>query len=403
MLWALRRPVLPLSVLLLILIDPSWAASAPSEGSSYQHHIAQGRYLLEQGLTGQAIAEFEAAALMPDASRDGQLHFLLAHSYYEQDRVEDAIYAIRKARSIASPMGDFSDEMKGLFSFLEATFTLVHLVGAGPDARLPEPVTPLLDPKLKRILEQALTFLRAPGHEGPIDVFLPVGAYRLGGHIVELQPQRKKRLDLRATTGASARAGVYGEGRSAGPPYGLGSLMLQMGFAGLYLQGEGGVWGRFLVGWMCRFVNGRLALRFAGDFGARPIERLQGEQNVKTPLGITAGAQLGIGPVLRPSAKVSITPWVSWNASYAHPISIALPLSYRGPRHYFVHGPDLEVVVGFLPHATARVRQTVPVEPVVGLRVFLRDHRPLALGEQDDARPHLTAGAGVEFGLRVGG
>ena len=385
------------------LLEASLAASAPAEPSSYQHHIAQGRYLLEQGLTNQAISEFESASQMPDANRDAGLHFLLAHSYYEQDRVEDAIPAIRKAQSSASPRGDFTDEMSGLLAFLESTFTLVHVVGAGPEARLPEPVTPLLDPKLKRILEQVLSFLRAPGHEGPVEVFLPVGAYRLGGHIVELKAARKKRLDLRATTGASSRAGVYGEGRSVGPPDGLGSLLLQMGVAGLHLQGEGAVWGRFLVGWMCRFVNGRLALRFAGDFGARPIERLQGEQNVTTPLGMTAGVQLAIGPVFRPTAKVSITPWIGWSASYAHPIAIALPLSYQGPRHYFVHGPDLEVLVGFLPRANAPSRRAVPVEPVVGLRVFLRDHRPLGLEQQDDARPHLTAGAGVEFGLRVGG
>jgi hypothetical protein len=390
-------------MLLFFLLEASVAVSAPAQGSSYQHHIAQGRYLLEQGLTNQAILEFEAAALMPDAKHDVGLHFLLAHSYYEQDRVEDAIPAIRNARRISSARGDFTEEMRGLLSFLEATFTLVRVVGAGPEARLPEPVTPLLDPKIKRILEEALNFVRAPGHEGPVEVFLPVGAYRLGGHIVELQAERKQKLDLRATTGASSRAGVYGEGRSVGPPYGMGSLLLQMGFAGLYLQGEGAVWGRFLVGWMCRFVNGHLGLRFAGDFGARPIERLQGEQNVKTPLGMTAGIQLAAGPVFRPTAKISITPWIGWNASYAHPIAIALPTSYQGPRHYFVHGPDLEVLVGFLPRSPASGRRAVPVEPVVGLRIFLRDHHPLGLEQQDDARPHLTAGAGVEFGLRVGG
>ena len=81
---------------------------------------------------------------------------------------------------------------------------------------------------------------------------------------------------------------------------------------------------------------------------------------------------------------------------------ISLPSGYHGPVHYLVHGPDIELLFGFPPRKPVASRG-VPVEPVVGLRVFLREHRPLGLEEQDDLRPHLTAGAGVEFGLRVGG
>ena len=177
---------------------------------------------------------------------------------------------------------------------------------------------------------------------------------------------------------------------------------MQVGVAGLYLQGEAGAWGRFLVGWMCRFAKDRLALRFAGSFGTRPIERLQGESNASTPLGLAAGIQLAAGPVLRPGARLAITPWFAWNLSYGHPMGISLPSSYQGPIHYLVHGPDIEVLFGFPPKKAVSSRG-VPVEPVVGLRMFLREHRPLGLEEQDDSLPHLTAGAGVEFGLRVGG
>lgn len=397
------RAGLPAAIFLICLCDLSHASSSSLERSSYEHHLAQGRYFFEQGLKAQALVEFEAASQMPEAKRSAELHFLLAHSYYDLDRVGEALSAIRKARSTASK-GDASYEAMGeLLTFLESTFTRVTVVGAGEEARLPEPVAPLLDPRLKRIFEQTIDFLKAPVHEeGVVEVFLPVGAYRLGGHIVELRPQQKKRLDLRPSTGARSLAGVYGEGHSSGPPDGLGSLMVQIGVAGLYLQGEGGAWGRFLVGWMCRFAKDRLALRFAGSFGARPIERLQGESNATTPLGLNAGIQLAAGPVLRPGARLALTPWFAWNVSYGRPIEISLPSGYHGPVHYLVHGPDIELLFGFPPRKPAASRG-VPVEPVVGLRVFLREHRPLGLEEQDDSRPHLTAGAGVEFGLRVGG
>jgi len=340
---------------------------------------------------------------MPEGNRSAELHFLLAHSYYDLDRISEAMSSVRTARSIATKRDPSYEEMGELLSFLESTFTKVTVVGAGQEARLPEPVVALLDPRLKRIFEKTIEFLAAPVHEGNVEVYLPVGAYRLGGHIVELRAQQKSRLDLRPSTGARALAGVYGEGHSSGPPDGFGSLLLQMGVAGLYVQGEGGVWGRLLVGWMCRFAKDRFALRFAGSFGARPIERLQGESSASTPLGITAGIQLAAGPVLRPGPRLAITPWFSWNLGYGHPIEISLPPSYRGPVHYLIHGPEFEVLFGFPPRDKGLSSRAVAVEPVVGLRVFLREHRPLGLAEQDDSRPHLTAGAGVEFGLRVGG
>jgi hypothetical protein len=370
--------------------------------SSFQHHLVQGRFLLEEGRPGQALSEFEVAAQMDEGAGNAELQYLLAHSYYATDRIEQAVPAIRRARAIAVPQGAFSAEIADLHDFLVASFAEVTVIGAGPEARLPEPVVPLIDPKLKRIFERTIEFLRAPVHRGSFEIYLPVGAYRLGGHIVELGPDREARLDLRATTGRTA-SGVYGEGRSSGPPGGLGSLMLQLGASGYYQQGEGGGGGRLQVGWLCRFLEGRLGVRFGLEAALTRLERLQREDGVATPLGPSVSIQLGVAPVFDLGPRVLLSPWFTWSVGYGHPIESALPQGYLGPVHYLVHGPDLEVLFGFPPRRQAPGRRTLSVEPVVGLRVLFREAIPLGLEEFEDRRPHVTVGGGVEFGLRIGG
>ena len=397
---------IPHALLATCMLAACWpgalrAAQASPAASSFQHHLVQGRFLLEEGLPAQALKQFEAAVQMDEGPGNSELQFLLAHSYYATDRIEQAVPAIRRARAIAAPLGMFSAEMVQLYDFLVASFAEVTVIGAGPEARLPEPVAPLLDPKLKRIFERTIEFLRAPVHSGSFEIYLPVGAYRLGGHIVELAADREARLDLRATTGRTA-SGVYGEGRSSGPPDGLGSLMLQLGASGYYQQGSGGGGGRLQVGWLCRFLEGRLGFRFGLEAALSRLERLQREDGVATPLSPSVSIQLGIAPVFELGPKVILSTWLTWTVGYGHPIESSLPPGYLGPVHYLVHGPDLEVLFGFPPPRPTRAR-LLPVEPVVGLRVLFREAIPLALEEFEDRRPHLTVGAGVEFGLRIGG
>jgi len=396
----------PRAALVVLALALLWSlplhAAEPGETSSFQHHLVQGRFLLEEGQLTGALAEFEAAAEMPQARRNAELHYLLARVYYATDRVSEAMPSILRARTLAMQQGTFEDEMVGLYEFLVATFARVTVVGAGPEAKVPEPVVPILDPKLKRIYEHTVQYLRAPIHDASVVVYLPVAAYRLGGHIVELKAERNMRLDLRATTGQAA-SGVYGEGRSVGPPAGLGSLLLQLGVHGFYQQGAGGVGGRFQAGWMCRFVGGHLALRVAAELGLGGIERLHSANEVKTLFGISAAAQVGVGPVFVLSPRVALTPWFSWSVGYGHPMEVELPTDYEGPVHYLIHGPDLEVLFSFAARRSTARNAGAMVEPVVGLRVLFRESRPLGIAEYEDARPHLTVGGGVEFGLRIGG
>ena len=189
-----------------------------------------------------------------------------------------------------------------------------------------------------------------------------------------------------------------------GPPVGMGSLLLQGGLYGFYQQGEGGAGGHFKAGWMCRFLEGRLALRVAGEVGIGGLERLEGKDVAKSPLGVTASIQLGVGPVLRLAPRLVLTPWLAWNLGYGHPIGVVLPEGYQGPVHYLIHGPDLEFLLAFAPPAVRGTRRDeVMVEPVLGLRVLFREVRPLGLEPHEDRRPHLALGGGVEFGLRIGG
>ena len=143
----------PRAALVVLALALLWSlplhAAEPGETSSFQHHLVQGRFLLEEGQLTGALAEFEAAAEMPQARRNAELHYLLARVYYATDRVSEAMPSILRARTLAMQQGTFEDEMVGLYEFLVATFARVTVVGAGPEAKVPEPVVPILDPNFK--------------------------------------------------------------------------------------------------------------------------------------------------------------------------------------------------------------------------------------------------------------
>ncbi|MBJ94308.1 MAG: hypothetical protein CMP23_07480 [Rickettsiales bacterium] len=378
-----------------------WASSGLADvplQSSFAHHMAQGRYLLGGGLYAQALAEFEAAETYPEAEAEAELFLMTAIASYELDRVDEAIPALRRAIHIAMVHGGTTDRMVELSQFLESSFVEITAVGAGPDARLPVPVQPLLDPKLKRVLSRAVEQLIAPGPEAERRVYLPVTAYRIGVHIVELKAGAAAVVDLSPTTGVRTDAGVYGEGRAKAVPAVDAAMLVQLGLAAIGLQGEPGTCTRLLIGVQLKQAARGLFVRLAGQVSMRPVERLRGDGIDSSPAGLSFGFLGGLGLRRQLTPKLALVSGFGWSIGYARPLQFALPSGYRGPIDYLVQGPDVELSALFLPR---RPVAGTMVEPMVGLRLLLRLHHPSSAMD-DEQKVHLVAGLGVELGLRFG-
>ena len=202
--------------LALLLVGVACALPAPAaaqEESSFSHRMAQGRFFLEQGLLQQALAEFEAASLLPEGTTDVAVHQLIARTRYKLGQVGGAVESARTAAALQERL---APEFAEFHEFLTTRFGKVLVVGArAEDAERPEPVSPLLDPELKRAFEAAMNRLDGGG-SGSTSIYLPVGSYRVAGHIVEVKPTTATRMDLRPSVGVGGTGGVYGERRGGG-------------------------------------------------------------------------------------------------------------------------------------------------------------------------------------------
>ncbi len=191
-------------VLVLLLVG-----GAVAEERSLSHLVAQGKFFLEAGRPAQAMAEFEAAVATEEGRLDAEAHGLLARAAYEAGSLGAAVEAINKAQALAQ--GRLAPRLAELHEHLTTRFTKVLIVGGGqPDSERIEPSSPLLDPELKRAFDAAMQRLQAPAQAGSTSVYLPVGTYRLRGHLVEIRAGEVPRLDLRGSVGAAGH-GVYGE------------------------------------------------------------------------------------------------------------------------------------------------------------------------------------------------
>lgn len=390
----------------LLLAAPALAAEGSS--TSFSHRMAQGRFLLDGGLAAQAVVEFQQASAMEAGRTNAEVHHLLARAAWLAGQVPRAMEAVRRAWALAD--GRAEPELASLHEFLTTRFGKVLVIGGGSeDARLPEPAVPLLDPELKRVFEAALRQLQGTD-SGSTSVYMPVGAYRVGPHLVEVSASGTTTLDLRPTVGVTA-SGVYGESAQpratgprpppppAAPPASPGDappLQHHLAIAGSGAigrqQGDPVGQGEVVVGWE-PWVAGVLAVRVGAVVGLQRLERIQTEGGA--PLGGLVGAHLGVGGLGPLPGGASMGPWLSWQVAYGRPMAEGLPANYPGPGAYTLHGPDLAARIA-LPSAG-------PMRGVVEVGARLREYLPRGAERGMDEPPHLSVGGGLTLTLLVGG
>ncbi|MCO4768756.1 MAG: hypothetical protein KDA24_01910 [Deltaproteobacteria bacterium] len=370
--------------------------------------MAQGRFFLQSGQARQALAEFEAAALLPEGQAAAELHEQIARTRYSLGELAGAVEAAKTAAAL-SPRLD--PEFAEFHDFLTSRFGKVLIIGGtAAGATRPAPATPLLDPELKRAFEAARQRM-SELEDGSTSIYLPVGSYRVGAHIVEVVAKGVTRMDLRPSVESSG-SGVYGERKSedkartrrparspapkkaspvVAPPPPSGGLMIQTGGAGFAQQGNAGASARFLVGAQLGVANERLLLDAALLLGVTRGERLRGASGAP-PAG-QVGVRLEIAAAF-PAGPIALGPLLAWSFAGAGAAAALLPDGYAGPAAYLVQGPELGVrIAGAKPGAA--------VQPVLALYAFASESSPVGARSAGDAKPHLTAGGGFDVGVRV--
>jgi hypothetical protein len=384
----------PIAAVCLLLAAPGLAANEVE--TSFSHRLAQGRFLLEQGMNAQALIEFRAAAKMPTGRSNPEVHTLVARTAYLLGDVASAVDAVRTAKAVTE--GTATPELAELHDFLTSRFGKVLVIGAGSQgASVPEPAVPILDPPTKRAYSFAIDRLAAPATTGSTSIWLPVGSYRVGGLLIEVRAEGTTRMDLRGGVG-DAGGGVYGETRSRGGrgPGLEASLAVRVGGMGLGQQGNGTGGGRFLLAMEAQLPD-VLGFRVGGGLAVTRAERLVAVTSA--PAALRPFVQGGVGGLI-PIGPVRFAPWVVFELGYTRPLEAGLPAGYQGPYEYLVFGPDLETRL-LLP--TTETAAGLEITPEFTLRLVVRETRPLGVAADDDARPHLTIGAGFDVGLRFGG
>ena len=398
-----------LATALVVLAAPG-AAMADGDGSaplsSFSHRMAQGRFFLDAGQAREALAEFEAAALLPDGQSRAEVHQLIARTRYELGEIGGAVEAAKTAAALA---GRLEPKFAEFHEFLTSRFGKVLVIGANVEgASEPEPATPLLDPELKRAFVAAKANLVAR-EDGSSSIYLPVGSYRVGAHIVEVVAKGVSRMDLRPSVGSSG-SGVYGErrkeerrgmkkparrtpskGKFSPPPPPSGAFLLVGGGSGYAQQGNAGAAARLLVGVELDALGGGLVLDASLQAGILRAERFQGE--ISAPPAGLVGGRFAMAGALPVGTRMRFGPLLAWSIGVAGAAPSLLPGQYCGPSAYLVQGPE----VGLRVAGDARSR----VRPVLAMYGFVTESTPVGATLPDDARPHLTFGGGFDVGVRV--
>jgi hypothetical protein len=379
----------------VVLAGPVLAEEAAT--TSFSHRMAQGRFLLDGGLPLQAMVEFQKASEMEVGRGNAEVHHLLARAAWQAGSPPVAMEAIRRAHALAGPRPD--PELLSLHEFLTTRFAKVLVIGgSGSDARTPEPAVPLLDPELKRIFEAALAEIAAP-QGGSTSVYLPVGAYRVGSHLIEVTAGLTTTMDLRPSVGVTA-AGVYGEGSdsrggggSAPPALAVSHrAMVSGGGAGFQQQGDAAGSARLLVGWE-PWLAEVAGLRVAFGVGALRLERIQ--EGGGTPSGVLLEGHVAAGALIPLPGDAAIGPWFGFNAGWSHTVDATLPDGYEGPVAYSVFGPDLSLRVVLPPQG--------PIQGGLEVGALFREFTPIAAPRDSDDLPHFGVGGGASFSLLIGG
>ncbi len=398
--------VLFAAALMVTAVPAAAMADGSAHLSSFSHRMAQGRFFLDAGQARQALAEFEAAVLLPDGQARAEVHQLIARTRYELGQIRGAVEAAKTAAALTDRL---EPEFAEFYDFLTSSFGKVLVIGAKVEgASEPEPATPLLDPELKRAFGAAKANLAAL-EEGSSSIYLPVGSYRVGDHIVEVVAEGVARMDLRPSVGSSG-SGVYGERRKedrrgtkkpgwstppkrkgAPLPSPSGAFLISGGGSGYGQQGNASAAARLLVGAELGASTGRLVFDVSLQAGMLRAERFQGGPSAP-PAGLVGGriAVAGAFPV---GTGLRLGPMLAWSIGVAGAAPSLLPDQYGGPSAYLVQGPE----VGLRVAADARSR----ARPVLVMYGFVTESTPVDATLLADTRPHLSVGGGLDVGVRV--
>lgn len=394
------------AALLCLAMSVGTAIAEDLPATSFSHRMAQGQFFLKAGLAKQALAEFEAAVLLPEGQGEPTVHQLLARTRY---RLGELAGAVESARTAAALSVRLDPGFAGFHGFLTTRFGKVLIIGGSAEGAVrPEPAMPLLDPELKRAFESAKAELDHMG-DGSTSIYLPVGSYRVGGHIVEVSAKGVTRMDLRPSIDASG-SGVYGErrgddrGRKApastpprtrrtrrDPPPPSGAFLLQGGGAGYMQQGASSGSARVLAGAEMGLAQGKVFVSTALMGGIGRAERVRGG-GTAPPAG-SVGLRLEAAVAIPAGARLQLGPMIAWSIAGSAPIASLLPTGYAGPLSYLVQGPELGVRL-------EGVGADLRVRPVFAVYGFATESSPQGASSVD-VKPHVSIGVGFDVGMRT--
>jgi len=171
-------------------------ASAEDE-PSVMHAITQAKLFVRKGWYRDAREQLERASDTPDGRRSFELHWLLSQVCHEMMDIRCALDAAKVAAPIV-PDAQKATVIEDLIHYYEATFGYLT-IGAPYESMVSriqlELLSTLFDPELKRFVTRRSLALRERSPL-PVEVALPVGAYRINGHKVEIKANIERKLVL---------------------------------------------------------------------------------------------------------------------------------------------------------------------------------------------------------------
>lgn len=352
-----------------------------------RHALEEARFFLEQGRAAEAYARLRPLAEEEGARSDPTLQALVAEAALAVGDGAAGTTACQLLHTLRHESA--SAELRDGCAWALATLVPVHFVGAGePGALVFEPASAVLDPRAKRHVQWVLREL-ADGEGGTGSSSLPAGTYRVGERVVLVEAGRPARIDVRPGQGELG-GGVFGERRAPATVAATGVLVAASGLAFRQQQSAAGS-GRLRVT-VERGFGGHLRAQVGAALGLGRAERIHASKAAPPAIEWALAGGIAAGPASSGPARIELA--ALWSLGTAHPAAAGFAPGYAGPRHYLVHGPDLELRV--------EIQGASPWSFVFGPSFVFRESIPLGPEAASDPRPHLSVGGAWSLGARWG-
>ncbi len=180
-----------------LLLSLTWALSPPAlaQSGDWEDHYNQAKLFARKGWYSDAAMELEAALADPGGQTSFDVWWLLTQVRYELLDADGA----RSAAESAAALDDARASQAAAFAQNLATH-YGTLIVESPREGLRSPLQLereglLLDPEMKKFIDRVALAWRGEV-DLPATVGLPVGSYRVNGHLVEIQTGGTARLSL---------------------------------------------------------------------------------------------------------------------------------------------------------------------------------------------------------------